>query len=567
MTSMRTHLLLIVGGLAGILVTLFITNSLFDGSMEKMTGTATWQNILLVNMLVGACIFLFVVELRRQAIRVLLTVIVALLLGFIVTFIFNLDSANRLNSGEFRAQVISDAAAVENADVDLEYNKRLGGHFNKPNVVAPVSEISWTFAGSAGDVVHLLAYAKNRRSEVDLLVELRDDSGAVLAAATSATVTQVEDTFDDLFSVSDAVIEAYELPADGVYTLYSRPEDIETGTVLSEAMTQSQLAFEALLLGPIERVNRWGVWIQDAITLILLGLSFAIVFRAKQFSLGAEGQLYFGALVSGIIALNSPHIPGIILIPFIILASGTAGFIYGLVPGALKAYLGANELVSTLMLNVIATRFFEMVLNFQLKPADAGYIASKKFTDNAILPVIVESTQVTIAVFVLVIVIFISWLLIRRTPLGYEIRIIGSNLRFADYGGVNSRRTIMLVMAISGIVAGLAGMHLATGIHRQLILNISFALAFEGVVVALLARLNVLVVPFTGLLYAYLRAGAQFMERDADVSFEVVRMIQAIIILLITAEALVTFFQQRQKRADIDAKGHSRTAAAEAADV
>ena len=567
MTSMRTHLLLIVGGLAGILVTLFITNTLFDGSMEKMTGTATWQNILLVNVLVGACIFLFVVELRRQAIRVLLTVIVALLLGFIVTFVFNLDSANRLNSGEFRAQVISDAAAVENDDVDLEYNKRLGGHFNKPNVVAPVSEISWTFAGRAGDVVHLLAYAKNRRSEVDLLVELRDDSGAVLAAATSATVTQVEDTFDDLFSVSDAVIEAYELPADGVYTLYSRPEDIETGTVLSEAMTQSQLAFEALLLGPIERVNRWGVWIQDAITLILLGLSFAIVFRAKQFSLGAEGQLYFGALVSGIIALNSPHIPGIILIPFIILASGTAGFIYGLIPGALKAYLGANELVSTLMLNVIATRFFEMVLNFQLKPADAGYIASKKFTDNAILPVIVESTQVTIAVFVLVIVIFISWLLIRRTPLGYEIRIIGSNLRFADYGGVNSRRTIMLVMAISGIVAGLAGMHLATGIHRQLILNISFALAFEGVVVALLARLNVLVVPFTGLLYAYLRAGAQFMERDADVSFEVVRMIQAIIILLITAEALVTFFQQRQKRADIDAKGHSRTAAAEAADV
>ncbi len=567
MTSMRTHLLLIVGGLAGILVTLFITNTLFDGSMEKMTGTATWQNILLVNVLVGACIFLFVVELRRQAIRVLLTVIVALLLGFFVTFTFNLDSANRLNSGEFRAQVISDAAAVENADVDLEYNKRRDGHFNKPNVVAPVSEISWTFAGSAGDVVHLLAYAKNRRSEVDLLVELRDDSGAVLAAATSATVTQVEDTFDDLFSVSDAVIEAYELPADGVYTLYSRPEDIETGTVLSEAMTQSQLAFEALLLGPIERVNRWGVWIQDAITLILLGLSFAIVFRAKQFSLGAEGQLYFGALVSGIIALNSPHIPGIILIPFIILASGTAGFIYGLIPGALKAYLGANELVSTLMLNVIATRFFEMVLNFQLKPADAGYIASKKFTDNAILPVIVESTQVTIAVFVLVIVIFISWLLIRRTPLGYEIRIIGSNLRFADYGGVNSRRTIMLVMAISGIVAGIAGMHLATGIHRQLILNISFALAFEGVVVALLARLNVLVVPFTGLLYAYLRAGAQFMERDADVSFEVVRMIQAIIILLITAEALVTFFQQRQKRADIDAKGHSRTAAAEAADV
>ena len=554
---LRKHLLLIIGAIAGIVVTLFVTNTLFDGSMEKMTGTETWQNILLVNALVGGCILLFVVELKRQAIRVLLTVIVALLLGFLVTFIFNLDSADRFARGEFRAQVVSEAEPVENDDVDLEYNKRRGGEFNKPNVVAPVSEVAWTFAGREGDVVSLLAYAKNRRSDVNVLVELRDETGAVLAAATSATELQVEETFDDLVSVRDAVIEGFALPADGLYTLYTRPEEVETGTVLAEAMSQSQLAFEALLLGPIERVNRWGVWIQDAITLILLGMSFAIVFRAQQFSLGAEGQLYFGALVSGIIALNSPHVPGVILIPFIILASATAGFIYGLIPGALKAYLGANELVSTLMLNVIATRFFEMVLNFQLKPADAGYVASAKFTNNAVLPVIVESTQVTIAVFILAVVVFISWLLIRRTPLGYEIRIIGSNLRFADYGGVNSKRTIMLVMAIGGIVAGLAGMHLANGIHRQLILNISFALAFEGVVVALLARLNVLVVPFTGLLYAYLRAGAQFMERDANVSFEVVRMIQAIIILLITAEALVTFFQARQKRADIDETGHT----------
>ncbi len=557
MSFLKGHPLLLVGLLAGAVVTLFVSSTMFGGSLEKMTTTPTWENILLVNLLVGGCILLFVVELRRQAIRVLLTVIVALLLGFLVTFIFNLDSAERFARGEFRVQVVSAAQPAENADVDLEYNKRRGGEFNKPNVVAPVSEIAWTFAGAEGDAVSLLAYAKNRRSSVDLLVELRDASGRTLDSSTSATKLQVEETFDALVSMRDAVIEDYVLPEDGVYTLYARPEDLETSTVLAEALSQSQLAFEALLLGPIERVNRWGVWIQDAITLILLGLSFAIVFRAQQFSLGAEGQLYFGALVSGIIALNSPHVPGVILIPFIILASATAGFIYGLIPGALKAYLGANELVSTLMLNVIATRFFEMVLNFQLKPPDAGYVASSKFTANAVLPVIVESTQVTIAVFILAIVIFISWLLIRRTPLGYEIRIIGSNLRFADYGGVNSKRTIMLVMAIGGIVAGLAGMHLANGIHRQLILNISFALAFEGVVVALLARLNVLVVPFTGLLYAYLRAGAQFMERDANVSFEVVRMIQAIIILLITAEALVTFFQARQKRADIDETGHT----------
>ena len=566
MTFVRKHLLLLIGLLAGAAIVWFITATLFDSSIDKMTAAATWQNILLVNALVGMSILLFVIELKAQAIRVLLTVVAALILGFLVTFVFNLDAANRFERGEFRVQVVSAAASVENEEVDLEYGQKRGGEFNKPNVVEPVSEIAYTFAGRGGDVVSLLAYAKNRRSEVDALVELRNQSGKMLATGDSATAQQLE-TFDDLVSPKDAVIENMQLPADGIYILYARPQEVPLATTLAEAMEQSRLAFEALLLGPIERVNRWGVWIQDAITLILLGLSFAIVFRAQQFSLGAEGQLYFGALVSGIIALNSPTIPGILLIPVIILASGTAGFIYGLIPGALKAYLGANELVSTLMLNVIATRFFDMVLTFQLKPPDAGYVATERFGENAVLPVIVESTQVTIAVFILAAVIVISWLLIRRTPLGYEIRIIGSNLKFADYGGVNSKRTIMLVMAISGIVAGLAGMHLATGIHRQLVLNISFALAFEGVVVALLARLNVLVVPFTGLLYAYLRAGAQFMERDADVSFEVVRMIQAIIILLITAEALVSFFQQRQKRADADDRRKTRQATAEASDV
>jgi simple sugar transport system permease protein len=138
------------------------------------------------------------------------------------------------------------------------------------------------------------------------------------------------------------------------------------------------------------------------------------------------------------------------------------------------------------------------------------------------------------------------WVLIQRTPLGYEIRMIGANIKFADYGGVNTRRTIMLTIALSGAVAGLAGAHLAMGIHRKLILNISVGLAFEGVVVALLARNNPLVVPFTGLLYAYLREGARDMEADANISAEVVRIIQAVVILLITAEALVTFFQRRR---------------------
>ncbi|MYI40791.1 MAG: hypothetical protein F4063_02235, partial [Chloroflexi bacterium] len=221
----RRQALLLVGIITGAVATLFITQTMFGGSVEKMTSTASWQNILLVNGLVGACILLFVVELRRGAIRVLLTVIVSLLLGFLVTFIFNLDEASRFERGEFRVQVVSEAEPTDNDEVDLRYNRARGGEFNKPNVVEPVNEVAWTFAGTSGDVVSLLAYAKNRRSPVDMLVELRDEAGAALAAATSATELQVDETFDDLVSSKDAVIEGYTLPADGVYTLYARPED------------------------------------------------------------------------------------------------------------------------------------------------------------------------------------------------------------------------------------------------------------------------------------------------------------------------------------------------------
>jgi simple sugar transport system permease protein len=191
-----------------------------------------------------------------------------------------------------------------------------------------------------------------------------------------------------------------------------------------------------------------------------------------------------------------------------------------------------------------------MVLTFQLKPATAGYIASGWIPKNGLLsPIIdVNGDQITIAIYILVALVVLTWLLIQRTPIGYEIRMIGSNVKFASYGGVNTKRTIMLTMAISGAIAGLAGAHLAMGVHRMLILNISVGMAFEGVVVALLARNNPLVVPFTGLLYQYLRAGARVMESDTDVSFEVVRIIQAVIILLITAEALVTFFRRRRIR-------------------
>ena len=315
-------------------------------------------------------------------------------------------------------------------------------------------------------------------------------------------------------------------------------------------------AYKAFLLGPISKLNRAGDWIEESITLIFVGLAVAVAFKANQFSLGAEGQLLLGALVSGSIALFVP-LPGIIRIPLALVAAMVVGFAYGWLPGYLKAHLNANEIVSTLMLNLIALKLYDYFLIFWIKPDNAGYNASDFFPEAGTLPSFVppfmgnfytlmdNKTNITIMLYIMIAAFLGAYYLMFRTPFGYELRMLGANVKFARYGGINTKRAIILAFAISGIFAGLAGAHLSMGIHTKLIANISLGLGFEGIVVATMARNNPLFVPLAGLAYGYLRAGADIMERSSDVSREMVLVIQAIIILLVTAERILPVIQKR----------------------
>ncbi|MCB0211622.1 MAG: ABC transporter permease [Anaerolineae bacterium] len=319
-------------------------------------------------------------------------------------------------------------------------------------------------------------------------------------------------------------------------------------------------AYRELLTGPLPKIsiaddggwqlrgiNRFGNWLEDSITLILLGLSVAIVFKARQFSLGAEGQLTLGAMGAGIVSLYIPA-PPVVHIGLALLVAGLVGYIWGLIPGALKAYLNADEIVSTLMLNIIAIQLYQFILTRYLKDPTAGYVGTEFFPESAILPVVIPGTRVTIALFIAIVAIVAVWFLMARTPLGYEIRMLGANRRFAEYGGINAKRVITLSMGVSGILAGLAGAHLSMGLLKQLTLTLSPNIGFEGIVVALLARNDPKLVLIAGLFYGYLRTGAQIMERSSDVTREMVLVIQAIIILFITAERIVPLMQRWWRR-------------------
>ena len=313
-------------------------------------------------------------------------------------------------------------------------------------------------------------------------------------------------------------------------------------------------AYTALLTGPLPRIsfengfeitniNRFGNWMEESTTLILLGLAVSLVLRARQFSLGAEGQMLLGALATAVVALHV-SLPAPFHIILALVAAGTVGFLWGLIPGLLKAYLAVDEIVSSLMLNVIALQLADLLLFNWLRDPTAGFIATAPFPGTAVLPLLIPGTRVSLMIVIMVAAVFFTWLLMERTPFGYELKMLGANRRFAEYGGINTKRVIALSMAVSGILAGLAGAHLSMGLLKRLTLNLSAGFGFEGVVVALLARNDPRWVLVAGLFYGYLRTGAQIMERSSDVTREVVLIIQAIIILLITAEQLFPLFQR-----------------------
>jgi ABC-type uncharacterized transport system permease subunit len=306
-------------------------------------------------------------------------------------------------------------------------------------------------------------------------------------------------------------------------------------------------AFKEFLTGAVSNRNRVSNWIVQATTLTFTGLAVTLVFQARQFSLGAEGQLYLGAFMAGLVAL---HFPGhaVIVGAVAFLAAILIGFLYGLIPGYLKAYFGANEIVSTLMLNAIATAVYAFLLVQFLKPPGAGTNNSKAFDifgPTGRMRPFIPDTQISWPTLLAIVAAVVTHVLLYRTTFGYGLRMSGFNLRFAEYGGVNTRRTVMLAMAISGGIAGIAGAALVLGTFGRVNAAPSAGYGFDGIVVALLARNFPLAVIPAALFYSYLRVGADVMGQSTDVPFEMANVIQAIIIFLITAENLTRWLRRR----------------------
>ena len=293
-------------------------------------------------------------------------------------------------------------------------------------------------------------------------------------------------------------------------------------------------AYKTMLVGAFGGKRQFTETILQTSPLLLIGLGLTAAFRARVWNIGAEGQYYMGALFGGVIALFYPHWPRPLLLITMLLAGILGGALWGIIPALLKTRKGMNEIISTLMLNYIAILFMEYLTRGPLQDPDGYLPTSAKFAAATRLPLVLNSRVHSGFVIALVLVPII-YALLWSTPLGFRLRAVGSKASVARYAGIRVEYVIIFVLALSGGIAGLAGIIEVGNVFYRLKGSISLGYGFSGILVALLGRLNPFGVAIAALFFAALTIGAEAMHVVYKLPVALADAIQAIIVLSVLA--------------------------------
>ena len=277
-----------------------------------------------------------------------------------------------------------------------------------------------------------------------------------------------------------------------------------------------------------------------ATPLIIAAAGMAVSFRAGLFNIGGTGQLIVGAMAAGYVGFAF-QLPVVLHLLVALLAGVLAGGVWGGIAGFLKARFGANEVISTIMLNWIAT----YLLFFALKTAaftgaNQSQPTSPSVGENAALPLLLGSGfRLHAGLFVAAGAAVLLWWLMSRSTIGFHFRAVGSNPRAAQVAGISPARTAFLVLAVAGALVGLAGAVHVLGTERRLTEGVAGNIGFDAITVALLGRSGPVGIVLAGLLFAALSTGGRFMETNQGVPLDLVQVIQVLVVLFIAAPPLV----------------------------
>lgn len=278
-----------------------------------------------------------------------------------------------------------------------------------------------------------------------------------------------------------------------------------------------------------------------AIPLSLAGLGVAVAFRLQFWNIGAEGQLHLGALAATWVALRFPELPGVALVPAMLLAGFAAGAAWGVLPALPRAYLGTNEVITTLMLNYVAILWMDYLVYGPWKdPSSFNFPLTPPLPPHAELATL-GATRVHAGVWLALAAAGLVALLLWRTRWGFQIRVIGDSPAAARYSGMHIAANIVAVMALSGGLAGLAGMAEVAGVTHRLQHGFSPGFGYTAIIIAWLARLNPWAVLWVSVLFGGLLVGGYAIQTSGLPAATTAMLQGAILFFVLGGEVLVRY--------------------------
>jgi simple sugar transport system permease protein len=300
--------------------------------------------------------------------------------------------------------------------------------------------------------------------------------------------------------------------------------------------------FTALWSGSFGSAYGQAQTILAAIPLVFTSLAVAIAFRMLLWNIGAEGQFYFGAFGAGAVAYAWPQWPAPLLLTAMVLGGMLGGALWALVPGALRAYLGVNEIVPTLLLNYVAILWVDYLVHTEWRdPESLGFPLGRPFSEGATLPQL-GGTAVHAGAIIALVAAGVIAVILRQTTWGYKIKVIGENRRAAEYAGFSITRNIVGVMLLSGALAGIGGMVEVSGTVHRIQADISPGFGYTGIIVATLARFSPLLILPVAILFGALITGGVELQ-TIGLPSDIVSMLQGTILFFALAGELLVHYR------------------------
>ena len=293
-----------------------------------------------------------------------------------------------------------------------------------------------------------------------------------------------------------------------------------------------------------------------AIPLMLSALSFAFAFKAGLFNIGADGQMYMGALAAVIVSLKLAPLGPVGILSVACILSIVAGGLWSGLAGYLKAKFNANEIIITIMLNYVAFQIVNFMVNGPIKEQLGAYPQTDPIPKHAYIPILFSRSRLHWGLILALLFAAVFYIVLMKTTLGFKIRAVGLNANAAEYAGIQTRRILIVTMLITGTFAGVAGFLEINGVQHILIQGFSPNVGGEGTIIALLAYTHPIGIVIASLFFGFLKVGANIIQQTSKVPTSAITMIEGFVIIFV----LISYYiqgmmaQRRSKKLLLRAK-------------